>query len=72
MGYRGKNKGTKRGLMEKMFYALSAIGMMFASNFFIIYARKSSKKVFRFSLSVFAYVGLIGAFLLMMAVLLTF
>ncbi|WP_081413508.1 DUF2768 family protein [Aneurinibacillus terranovensis] len=58
--------------MEKMFYALSAIGVMFASNFAITQARKITVKPFRFALSTVAYVGLLVAFVLMLAVLVTF
>lgn len=58
--------------MEKMFYALSAIGAMFASNFAITWARKMNGTLFRFVLSTIAYISLLVAFVLMVAVLINF
>lgn len=58
--------------MQIMFYALTAIGLMFVTNFAIIYARKTGKKLFQVILYVVAFVSLIAAFIFMLAVLATF
>lgn len=58
--------------MQIMFYALTAIGLMFVTNFSIIYARKTGKKLFQVILYILAFASLITAFLFILAVLATF
>lgn len=55
-----------------MFYALSAIGLMFIANLSIIFSRKTEKKFLRVILLILAAGGLIGAFLFMLATLTSF
>lgn len=58
--------------MQMMFYALTAIGLMFVTNFSIVYARKTGKKLFQGVLYLVAFTSLIAAFIFMLAVLATF
>lgn len=58
--------------MLLMFYAITAIGLMFAANIAIITARKTLKPLLRIVLYVIAAASLIGAFLFILAVLSTF
>lgn len=58
--------------MLKMFYAISAMGLMFAANLFIIFSRKTEKKFLRVILLILALAGLISSFLFMLVVLTSF
>ena len=58
--------------MLMMFYALSAIGLMFVANLSVIFSKKTEKRFLRVILLIIAAASLISAFLLMLAVLATF
>ncbi|HBI05179.1 MAG TPA: hypothetical protein DDY49_14260 [Paenibacillaceae bacterium] len=58
--------------MLTMFYALSAIGLMFVANFSVIFSKKTEKKFLRVILLIIAAASLVSAFLFMLAVLAAF
>jgi hypothetical protein len=49
--------------MLKMFYAMSAIGLMFLANFAVLFSKKTEKKALQVILWIVAAGSLIGAFL---------
>jgi len=58
--------------MLKMFYAMSAIGLMFLANFAVLFSKKTEKKALQVILWIVAAGSLIGAFLFMLVVLFSF